>query len=358
MPPPGGERTEAATPRRREEARQQGQVARSAEISAIAGLLAGMIALRLGYGSMLKGLQEFTSLTLSRAGTAEIGVASLRVEALGAALAIGKVAGPFMLAICVGGVIGNLLQVGFMFNFKPLMPKWDKLNIIQGIPRLFSMQALVGLGKSLVKAIVIGVIIYSFMKANMEKVIGLAGMGLGDMGKITGQMMWELLVKSAIALLVIAALDYLYQRFQHEKNLRMTKTESKEEYKRTEGDPFIRMRRRQRHREIARHRMMQAVRNATVVVTNPTHIAVALRYAPKESLAPVLVAKGERLIAEKIKEIAGECRIPVIENVPLARALHKSVKLGQQVPPELYQAVAEVLAFVYKMSGKAPVLTT
>jgi flagellar biosynthetic protein FlhB len=350
---PSGEKTEAATPRRREELRQQGRVARSVEISAAASLVALVLVARFLGGGLVRGLGEFFAQRLSHAGGVELTPAALRGELLGAGLGMAKVLAPLALATCVGGVVGGVSQVGFLVSFHPLKFDWEKLNPVAGLGRIFSWQAVAGVAKSLAKAGLVGYLIYAFLRANAERLVGLGGLGTGAMGEAIGELLWGLMVRCAGALAVIAFLDYVFQRFQFEKNIRMTKFELKEELKRTEGDPLAKARRRRRQREIAHHRMMEAARRATVVVTNPVRLAVALRYEASETTAPVVVAKGQRLIAERIREIAKEEEIPVVENAPLAQTLFKSVKVGAQIPPELYQAVAEVIAFVYRMSGKS-----
>ena len=348
-----GERTEQATPRRREELRQKGQVARSMEISAAAGLIASLLALRFTAGGVLEGFQQLVNYSFSHATKGDLTGAALQATALTATLAFFKMVGPVVCAAALGGLIGGVSQVGFMVSLYPLQPQFNKLNPLTGLARLFSIQAVAGFSKALLKALIVGVTIYTFLKANLAQVVGLSGLDLISIASIMGGLMWGLLIRTAAALAIIAALDYTFQKFQFEKTNRMSKQDVKEEYKRTEGDPMIKARRRQRHREMARQRMMQDVPQATVVITNPTHIAVALRYEPEKSPAPTVIAKGERLIAQKIKEIARQHRIPVIENKPLARALNKATKVGDQIPPDLYQAVAEVLAFVYKMSGQS-----
>jgi flagellar biosynthetic protein FlhB len=350
---PAGEKTEAPTPRRREELRRRGQVARSNEVSAVTGLIAAILVLRFTVGNMVNALREFTAQTFSSAATLELTPAALHTESLLALGAAVRVLGPLLVAVCIGGIVGGVSQVGFLFTTHPLKPEWQRLNPLQGLARIFSIQAVAQLAKSVAKALIVAFIIFTFLRAHGPSVVSLSSMGLTEMGRTVGQLMWGLLIRVVVALAIIAGLDYLFQRMQFEKRSRMTKPEVKEEYKRTEGDPMVKARRRQRQREIARLRMMQDVRRAKVVITNPTHIAVALRYEPKEMNAPEVVAKGQRLIAERIKEIAKECRVPIVENPPLAQALHKSVKIGEQIPPELYQAVAEVLAFVYRMSGES-----
>ncbi len=352
-----GEKTEAATPRRRKELRDRGRVAKSPEVSAAAGLVAAMLTLRFTAGGMVNAYREFASRTFTGMGTVELNAAVLQTEVIVTLIAMAKILGPLAVAVCVGGIVGGVSQVGFLFTAHTIKPDWNKLNVLQGLARMFSVQGAVQFAKTLAKALIVGFIILSFLRSRGPSVLALSDMDVAGMGRMTGQLMWGLLMRTVVALAIIAAFDYLFQRFQFEKSSRMTKAEVKEEYKRTEGDPMVKARRRQRQREIARLRMMQDVRRAAVVITNPTHIAVALRYEPEKMPAPQVVAKGERLIAERIKEIAKESRIPVIENPPLAQSLHKSVKVGEQIPAELYQAVAEVLAFVYRMSGESPVPT-
>jgi flagellar biosynthesis protein FlhB len=347
-----GDKTEAATPRRREDARKEGQAARSPEVGAVAGLIAGLLAIRFTMGHIVAGLHSCVDMTLGNCGKVELNPHMVQSQTLSIGMTIGSIVGPIALAVCVAGLAGSLLQVGFMYSTKPLVPDFKRLNVLQGLTRLVSVQSGVQLAKSVAKALIVCAIIYTYLKANTERVVGLATLDLWSIARVVGGMIWEVLIRSAMALIIIAFLDYIFQRLQFEKNLRMTKQEVKEEYKRTEGDPHVRARRRQRQRELARQRMMQEVRRATVVVTNPTHIAVALRYDAATMAAPVVVAKGERLLAERIKSIAKESRVPVIENVPLARALNKNVRVGEPVPADLYQAVAEVLAFVFRMSGK------
>jgi flagellar biosynthesis protein FlhB len=282
----------------------------------------------------------------------ELTPALLQSEMLATILAMAKIIAPVAVAAAVGGVVGGVAQVGFLVTTHPLKPDFSKLNPFAGIVRLFSLQALAQLAKSLLKAAIVGYVLFTYLRANWETVLSLSSISPIKMGPTIGTLLWGLMIRGAAAIAIIAGLDYVYQRFLFDRRTRMTKQEVKEEYKRTEGDPLIRASRRRRQRELVRQRMLQAVAQATVVVTNPIHLAVALRYEPSDMAAPKVLAKGKRLMAARIKEIARQHNVPVVENVPLAQALYKSVKVGNFVPSELYQAVAEVIAFVYRLAGK------
>jgi flagellar biosynthesis protein FlhB len=350
-----GERTEQATPRRKQELREKGQVARSPEVSSACSLICALLAVRFFAGHISQGLNTLLSDRLGKTSLPELTPTLLQAETLSTLLAMAKIIAPVALAAAAGGILGGVAQVGFLITLQPLKPDFQKLNPFTGFARLFSLQALAQLTKSLLKAGVVGYVIFSFLRGNWESVLALSATSPLKMGPIVGTLLWGLMIRGAAAIAVIAALDYVYQRFQFDRRTRMTKQEVKEEYKRTEGDPLIRASRRRRQRELVRQRMLQAVAQATVVVTNPIHLAVALRYEPEEMAAPKVLAKGKRLMAARIKEIARKHDIPVVENVPLAQALYKSVKVGHFVPAELYQAVAEIIAFVYRLAGKTSV---
>lgn len=259
---------------------------------------------------------------------------------------------PLMGAVVLAGFAANALQVGLVLSGEPLSPKGSRLDPIAGIGRMFSVRSAVELIKGLAKTALIAYMVFAFLKAEYPTVVRLMGADPGQIAAGIGGLMFRMLFRAAIALLVIAAVDYGFQRYQHEKNLRMTKQEVKEDFKRSEGDPLVKSRIRQRQRQMARNRMMQQVPEADVVVTNPTHYAVALKYDADTMTAPVVLAKGQRLVAERIKEIARESKVPMVENVELARALYKSTEVGDEVPAALYLAVAEILAYVYRLSGR------
>ncbi|MGB9618999.1 MAG: EscU/YscU/HrcU family type III secretion system export apparatus switch protein, partial [Armatimonadota bacterium] len=261
---------------------------------------------------------------------------------------------PMVTAAAAVGLAANVLQVGLKVTTKALAPDWSRIDPIKGLARVFCRRSLAELAKSTAKVVVVGWVVYAFLRGEYPKMMDLAGMSPLMIGQAAFELCWRLMARACAAMLIIAAIDYIHQRIQFEYSLRMTKQEVKEEYKRTEGDPIVRSRVRQRQREIARRRMMQDVARSHVVITNPTHLAVALRYDPEEMAAPTVVAKGQRLIAERIKEIARIHGIPLVENPPVAQMLYKTVDVGQQIPEQLYRAVAEILAMVYRRGGLMP----
>lgn len=342
------ERTEAPTPRRREEARRRGQVARSVEVNSALVLLVGFWLLnstgaRFGeaMGTLMR--RSFTALsagdlTLTTLRSAGLAVASLVVQAVF----------PLLLTVMVAGVIANVAQVGLLLSEQALKPDLNRVNPLNGLKRLFSLRGLVELGKSLVKLGAVGFTVYLGIRDNYEVIAATGQMtlsaGIANLSQVAG----AIGLRAAVVILIIAAADYLFQRREHEKNLRMTRQELIEEMKRYENAE-MKNRIRARQRQMAMSRMMAAVPKADVVITNPTHLAVALRYEQGKMQAPQVVAKGQRLVADRIKDTARQHNVPLIENKPLAQSLFKSVEVGQEIPATLYNAVAEVLAFVYRL---------
>lgn len=346
------DRTESATPRRRHEARQEGQVARSVELNSAAVLLAALLIIRLcgpGIADRLRDTMIY-SFTHFPKGDLTLGDATSSLARI--LLEVGLAFAPVILGVAIVGFAASALQVGFVVSGKALQPKGERLNPLPGIGRMFSVRAGVECLKTIAKVIMVGWIVYSFIRDRYSDIASLAGGHYLTTCTAIGKLTWDLLLRAALAIFVIAALDYMFQRYQLEKQLRMTKQEVKDDLKRTEGDPLIRGRIRQKQRQISQKRMMQEVPKADVVVTNPTHFAVALKYDPEKGSAPIVIAKGQRLIAQKIKDIAIENDIPIVENVQLARALYASVEIGSEIPADLYQAVAEILAYVYRLSER------
>ncbi len=346
------ERTEQPTPRRREESRKKGQVARSPEVAGVIGLLGGLIALRVFGPWMLQGFTQLSTTALTQPVPREIAPEALAWQLSGLTLSVMKFLLPLLTCCCVGAVAASLLQTGFVASATPITPDWNRINPFQGFQRLLSLRGLAELVKALLKMTLLAAVAYQYLYSHLQQLGGLSALnGLSAVGTIA-RFSWELLLRLALALMVAAAVDYLFQRRLFERNLRMTKQEVKEEMRRSEGDPLIKSRLRRLQMEFARGRMVQDVSRATVVLTNPTHLAVALRYEPQEHPAPVVVAKGQRLLAERIKARALEHRVPVVENQPLARALYHGAEVGQPIPVDLYQAVAEIIAFVYRLTGR------
>ena len=246
----------------------------------------------------------------------------------------------------------DLVQVKWRPTTKPLKPKFSKINPIQGFKRIFSKNSIVELIKSVAKLAVVGYVAYSYLKDKVEGVFILYDMGLNQALGLIGEIVIDLGIRISAVYMVIAFLDFAYQKWKFKDDMKMTKQEVKDEYKNQEGDPQIKGKQKQRMMEASRRRMMQQLPEADVVITNPTHYAVAVKYDPDKFDAPYVVAKGENFLAQKIKEIAKENNVEIVENKPLARMLYANVDVGGLIPPELYQAVAEVLAFVYHLKGK------
>lgn len=346
------DKTEAPTQRRREDARKEGQVARSVELNSALVLLASLLILKATGPTLAERLRAVTVNSLTNFPKHDLSVGDVTSNLVRILLEVSLAVAPLILGIAVVGFVGSAVQVGLVFSGKALQAKGERLNPIAGIGRMFSMRAGVELVKSIAKILVVGYIVYSFIQSKAIEISALAGANYMVTCSEIGRLTWELLLRAALALFVIAALDYMYQKFQLEKQLKMSKQEVKEDYRRTEGDPLIKSKIRQKQREVSQRRMMQEVPKADVVITNPTHFAVALKYDTAKSTAPIVVAKGKDLIAQRIKEIARENNVPTVENVQLARALYASVDIGDEIPAELYQAVAEILAYVYRLSKR------
>uniref|UniRef100_A0A7C4MQ41 Flagellar biosynthetic protein FlhB n=1 Tax=Desulfatirhabdium butyrativorans TaxID=340467 RepID=A0A7C4MQ41_9BACT len=344
----GQERTEKATAKKREEAREKGQVASSKEVSSALIILGALMALAVS-GSwsadrIARSMQHFWA-NSGQMALLPSNIQHLLVKVL---MDFFLAVFPVFIAVLVATVVGNVLQVGFMISSEALTPKFSKLNPLTGIKRLLSVRSFAEVLKAIFKIGCLGYVGWLVLRSESESFPVLVQVELID---IAGYL-WRVTLKigffSLLVMMVLAGMDYGFQRWQYEKDLRMTKQEVKEEMKQTEGDPKIKSRIRSIQMELARRRMMAAVPSATVVITNPTHLAVALQYQSGMT-APKVVAKGAGFVALRIREIAAEHHVPIIENKPVAQALYKAVPLGQSIPVDLYQAVAEILAFVYRM---------
>ncbi len=349
---PAQERTEKATPRRRQEARKEGKVARSQELSSIAILMFGIGSMYFILPSTIGHIKELATWIFSNATEHSITATSFPLYFKYVMMTFVTAVGPIVLILAVIGLAANLLQVGILFSTKSIEPKLDKLNVVKGLGRLFSVKSLFELCKNVIKLSLIGIVGYYAVKSEMQFVPLLPDMSVAQIMGFMGGAAFRVALKCSLMLVVLAILDYAYQKWEYEKSIRMSKQEIKEEMKNTEGNPQIKSRIRQIQRDAAFRRMMSAVPKADIVVTNPTHVAVALKYDIDAMDAPKVVAKGQRLIAERIKEIAQENDIPIVENKPLARALFKACDVGMQIPANLFRAVAEVLAYVYKLKGR------
>lgn len=355
---PGGEKTEPATQKKLDDARKEGQVARSKEIGNAFGLLALFLVLKFWVGNMGKSFLEIFSMIYNKmeevikmAGS-EINNRSLISMLQNTILEIAIMTVPIFLIGFIVAFVADVAQVKWKPTAKPLQPKGNKLNPIKGFGRIFSKQALVELIKSFAKIAVIAYMAYSYLKDEADTLFLLYDMPLMQGIALLGNLVTNMGIRISAVYMVIAFADYAYQKHKFSEDMKMTKQEVKDEYKNTEGNPEIKGKIRQKMREVSQRRMMQDLPKADVVITNPTHYAVAIKYDPDVADAPIVLAKGEDYLAQKIKEVAREHHIEIVENKPLARMLYSTVDIGMQVPPELYQAVAEVLAMVYSLQGK------
>ncbi len=344
----GGEKTEQATPRRREEARKKGQVFKSTDLNSAVILLAGSVGLLMTFNYAVESLKAFTSLYILDRSLQDFSnqyACDLLIEVL---TLMAQILMPVLLSTFIAAFLISYLQVGSVFSSEALTPKFERLNPIEGFKRVFSRRALMELAKSLFKVTVTGYIVYTVIKKYYYLFPRFVDMELAAIVKNLGNIFFEMALKVGIAFIILGIIDYLYQWYEHEKSLKMSKHEIKQEYKQTEGDPLIKSRQRQIQREFATKRMMAEVPHADVVITNPTHFAVALKYELKTMEAPVVIARGQDFVALRIKEIARENGVTVVENPVLARTLYYSTDIGDLIPEDLYQAVAEILAFVFK----------
>lgn len=345
------EKTEDPTGKKLGDARQEGNVPQSQEIKIWAGLAGTLVLI-----SVISPIMGRDVLTLMMPFIEHPHTIDMEPDRVGSMLTdqvIGMIkilAWPVVIMMLLG-VVANISQVGLMFVTKHLTLDFNKINPMSGLQRMFSMNNLVNFIKSLLKIGIVGVIIYMFLRSRSNDVIGLAAVDLFASMDYLRREVIKLIIIVMLMVAALAAADYIYQRWQFMQKMRMTKQEVKDEHKQAEGDPLVKGRLRSLRMQRARQRMMAAVPQASVVVTNPTHYAVALKYDMDSMGAPVLVAKGADLVAKRIRELADENEVPIVENPPLARALFATVELDQEVPPEHYKAVAEVIGYVMKLKG-------
>lgn len=347
-----GEKTEKATPKKREETKKKGQVAKSVEINTAVILLSMFLFLLFGrqflfdqFEHVMKDyLQHYLLEDLSNQNASKL-LSKIYMQIL-------ILIGPFLGVAFIAAIVANISQVGFVFSTEAIAVKFDRLDPLQGFKRIYSLRAIVELVKSLLKITIVGAATFYVIWQSKQEILNLPFIGIREVAET----IYGLVVKSGLfasgSLLAVAVLDFFYQRFDFEKNIRMSKQDIKDEYKKSEGDPLIKSKIKQKQREIAMRRMMQEIPNADVIITNPTHYAIALKYDEEKRDAPFVVAKGVDFLALKIREIAKAHDIVTIENRPLARALYAQTDIGDEVPEEFFKAVAEILAYVYKLKRK------
>ena len=346
------EKTEAPTPRRRQEARTKGQVARSQDLTAAGLLLGGFLALWV-FGPGIWGYL----LQITREGLG--GESVSRVETLWPYAGMiawegARRVGPFLLVLFVVMLMVLLAQIGWLFSWQPLMPTLSKINPLNGIKRLFSVRSLMQAAINFGKLLVVGSVAYVTLVGSAAAILYAFSFGFEDIFRLGSSLMFSLAMRLGVALLVLALLDYAWQRYRTERDLRMTKEEVKDEMRSMEGDPLIRRRRREIQLQMAMRRLRKEVPTADVVVTNPTHVAVAIKYDADTMAAPKVVAKGGDYLALRIRQLAAEFGIPIVQRPPLARAIYEGVEVGEYVPERLYRAIAEILAYVYELTGRSP----
>ena len=345
------EKTEQPTPKKRQELKEKGEVAKSKELPSVAVLLAALISLSLFGSFMYNHVQIIMKEGFSLPSTHNFNVPEFLKFAQNIIGRFIILLSPLFGAIFITAILSNIMQVGFILSGESIIPKLSKISPIKGIERLFSKQAFMEFMKSLLKLIIVGGVAFLTVKGEMNNFALLGDMELNSIFVYILKIFFKIFIRCSLAMIILVVIDYAFQRWEFENRIKMTKQEVKDEFKKSEGDPLIKSRIKSIQMEMARKRMMQDVPEADVVITNPTHLAVALKYDSSTMSAPKLIAKGSRKIAEKIKEIASEHGIPILENKELARNLYSLVEIGQEIPPALYQTVAELLAYIYRLKS-------
>ena len=349
------DKTEKATPKKRQDLRKKGQVLQSKELPTNLILLMMFISVRIFGNNIYKGYSAILNMFLTQTSEYNLQDTTEIMRLLTfVALEIVKMVAPFFIVAILVGVLSTYVQIGFLFTFEPIKPKFSNLNPINGLKKLFSSRSFFELLKSIAKVVLVGWVAWSSIQNEFINMMKLMDLSVASLAAYLVDTALSIAIKICFALLIISAVDYYFQWRKHEKDIRMSKQEIKEEYKQMEGNPEIKSKIKQKQREISMRRMLKDVPQADVVITNPTHYAVAIKYEPQKMGAPYVLAKGVDFMAKRIKEVAKEHKIYTMENVALAQALYKSVDVGEAVPSELYKAVAEVLAFVYNLEGKNP----
>jgi len=348
----GMDRTEKPTAKKLADARKKGQIAQSREIPSAMILMTSLGVFYFGGRAMAQQLADLMRISfrnlgggwIESAGSVTLMMGWLFDQTLSLLM-------PMMIALLVIGIVANVAQFGFNLKEDMLAPDFKKLNPISGLKRLISLKSLVELMKSIFKIGFVGLIAYLMLRGELVTIPSLIHMEVIETAAYMGEVAFKIAFFVCLGLIVLATVDFAYQRWQHQKDLMMTKQEIKEEHKQSDGDPQVKSRIRSMQMEMAQRRMMEAIPSADVVITNPTHFAIAIKFDPDKMAAPQVVAKGADYIALRIREIATEHDVPLVENKPLARTLFRSAEIGDFIPEELYRAVAEVLAYVYRLKG-------
>ncbi|MEW6658400.1 MAG: flagellar biosynthesis protein FlhB [Thermodesulfobacteriota bacterium] len=347
------DKTEKPTPKRRAKAREKGQVARSKDLSTALVLLIGLLCLVLWGPVLGRKTMEMLRVWLGQIRPGLVGPNQVSSLFMTFGLTMGGLLTPIFISLSAAAVLGNYAQVGRIFSTERITPDLSRLQFFKGFQRLFSPNTVVELAKSLAKIAIIGLVAYFSVKRELPGVMPLLDQSVGQILLYLSGTVFRVSIRIILALMALGALDYLYQRYRFEKDLKMTKQEVKDEMRQAEGDPKVKARIKSLMRQMATKRMIAEVPNADVVVTNPTHYAVALKYDSANMIAPQVVAKGRGFLALKIIAVAQEAGVPRVENRSLARSLYRLVEVGKSIPTSLYRAVAEVLAYIYRLRGAA-----
>lgn len=347
-----GEKTEKATPKKREDERKKGKVGKSQDVNTAILLLFTFMILAFYGGTMKQHMLALYSYTFTEYIHWELTTDTIMLIFSEVIIEIAKAIGPVMIVALLAGVIANVLQIGLLFTTEPLKFDLKKIDPIQGAKRIFSIRALVELLKSLFKIVLIGAVTFTIILMYKDEMMMMAYKSADSALAFFGRVAITMALAATVALFFLAIFDYLYQRHDYEKNMKMSKQDIKDEYKNMDGDPLIKSKIKEKQRQMAMQRMMSEVPSADVVITNPTHYSIAIKYDESKASAPYIVAKGADLIAFKIREIAKAHNVVIVENKMLARSLYNVIEIGDVVPEDFYKAVAEVLAYVYRLEKK------
>lgn len=349
---PRGEKTLPASGAKRQRARDQGNIAKSQDLSAAIALFGALFALMMLGPSTMEWLREAMRHFIGEAAALRPNENTTFSLVLDVSFWLGVSVGPFMGIMVALGLVANFMQVGFLFTTQPLSPDLNRINPITGFGKFFSLRALIELVKSLIKLTIVGWVVWIFLRDKQQDFLALMGIFPGALPAGVGSIIYGVWWRIALAMLVLGIADFGYQFWQHERDLMMTAEEAKQESKEMEGDPQIKRRIRQLQRQMSTQRMMKEVPKADVIITNPTTYAVALRYDMNAMAAPTVVAKGMRLVAERIRNVAIENGVPIVQRPELARTLYRTLETGEAIPEDMFRAVAEVLAFVYRVDRR------
>ena len=357
MPDDDDSKTESPTERRLEQLREEGQVPKSRDVTYFVVLIGVLVALSLTLPPAFMQLVQFMAWAFNASSQIQVESFSTILQYNSyATQVLAVVILPTLLLLLILGLASQFLQTGFLLSTKAIQPKLSRISLLQGFKRLFSLKALVEFGKALIKMVVVGVMLWWVLQQHLSDLVGLTTLDLSDLILLTAALVFRLVLGVVIVMAIFAALDFLYNRFEFQRDNRMSFKDLRDELKETQGDPFIKARQRQLRQERARSRMMANVPKADVVITNPTHFAVALRYDTAQEPAPRVLAKGVDLMAERIRRLAHEHNIPLVENPPLARQLYKDVEIDEVIPLALYEAVSKVIAYVLNLKGRRRVV--